>query len=330
MRKRQTGSNPVTKIYYISREEFKMFNKRTIALSLVLLLTVGMIFSLTGQVNAGWWPFGGNNKQEETQQKKSQETSEEKEVPDNKLVIQGSSTVLPIAQKAAEEYMNQNPEIDITVRGGGSGNGIAALIDNATDIADASRFIKEDEFMQARDNGVYPVPHRVAMDGIAVILNENNPVQDITLDEIEQIYTGEVSNWSELGGPDKEIVVVSRDSSSGTFEVFGEIALGGERVAQTALMQSSNGTVASTVGETEGAIGYVGLGYLDNPGIKAVKVNGVEPTNATVANGQFPIARPLFMFTDGWPEGLTAKFINFVLSAKGQEIVKTQGYVPLH
>ncbi|MBM7555460.1 phosphate ABC transporter substrate-binding protein [Halanaerobacter jeridensis] len=246
------------------------------------------------------------------------------------LNIQGSSTVLPIAQRAAEVYMENNPEVSISVRGGGSGNGIAALIDDATDIADASRFIKNKELNQAVDNGIQPVPHRVAMDGIAVILNENNSVSDLTLDEIKKIYTGQITNWKELGGPNKEIVVVSRDSSSGTFEVFGEIALEGARVAQTALMQSSNGTVASTVAETEGAIGYVGLGYLDNAGIKAIKVNGVNPTNATVASGEFPIARPLFMFTDGWPEGLTAKFINFVLSARGQEIAEQQGYVPLH
>ena len=305
-----------------------MFNRKTIALSLVLLLTVGMLLSVAGQAEAGWWPFGGED-EKETKQETKQNKEKEKEVEDNKLVVQGSSTVLPIAQNAAEAYMNKN-DVEITVRGGGSGNGIAALIDGATDIADASRFIKKKEFMQARDNDIYPVPHRVAMDGIAVIVNESNSVKNLTLNDLKKIYTGEVTNWKELGGPNKEIVVVSRDSSSGTFEVFGEIALKGERVSQKALMQSSNGTVASTVGETAGAIGYVGLGYLDNSGIKAVKVNGVKPTNATVASGEFPIARPLFMFTDGWPEGLTSKFINFILSAEGQEIVKTQGYVPLH
>ena len=246
------------------------------------------------------------------------------------LNIQGSSTVLPIAQRAAEVYMEKNPSVSISVRGGGSGNGIAALVDGATDIADASRFIKERELKQAVANGIQPVPHRVAMDGIAVIVNESNSVKDLTLNDLKKIYTGKISNWKELGGPNKEIVIVSRDSSSGTFEVFGEIALGGERVSPKALMQSSNGTVAGTVAETAGAIGYVGIGYLDNPGIKAIKVNGVKPTNATVASGEFPIARPLFMFTDGWPEGLTSKFINFVLSAEGQDIVEAQGYVPLH
>jgi phosphate transport system substrate-binding protein len=247
---------------------------------------------------------------------------------DNSLTIQGSSTVLPIAQKAAEVYMENN-DVNISVRGGGSGNGIAALIDGTTDIADASRFIKESEVKNAVENGYYPVPHRVAMDGIAVVVHPSNSVEGLTLEQIKQIYTGEVTNWSEFGGADKEIVVVSRDSSSGTFEVFNEIAVGGERVTPNALLQASNGAIVSVVSDTEGAIGYIGLGYLDDS-TKAIKVNGVAPSNATVASGEFPIARPLFMFTDGWPEGLTARFINFVLSAEGQKIVEEQGFVPLH
>ncbi|MGM0470865.1 MAG: phosphate ABC transporter substrate-binding protein [Bacillota bacterium] len=245
------------------------------------------------------------------------------------LTVQGSSTVLPIAQRAAEVYMESNPDVSITVRGGGSGNGIAALVDGAVDIADASRFIKSKELKQARKNEVYPVPHRVAMDGIAVVVNPANSVKELTLEDIKKIYTGQITNWQELGGPDKDIVIVSRDSSSGTYEVFGEIALDGQRVTPSALLQSSNGAVASAVSNTEGAIGYVGIGYLSDD-LKAVKVNGVKPTNATVANGKFPIARPLFMFTDGWPKGLTAKFINFILSKQGQKIVENQGYVPLH
>ncbi len=246
---------------------------------------------------------------------------------DNNLTIQGSSTVLPIAQKTAEVYMEKY-DVNISVRGGGSGNGIAALIDGTTDIADASRFIKESEVKNAVDNGYYPVPHRVAMDGIAVVINPSNPVENLTLDQLQQIYTGEITNWSELGGADKEIVVVSRDSSSGTFEVFNEIAVGGKRVTPNALLQASNGAIKSVVSDTEGAIGYVGLGYLDDT-LKAVKVNGVAPTNNTVASGEFPIARPLFMFTDRWPEGLTLRFINFVKSAEGQKIIEEQGFVPL-
>lgn len=245
------------------------------------------------------------------------------------LTIQGSSTVLPIAQKAAEVYMEQNSDVNISVRGGGSGNGIAALIDGAVDIADASRFIKQAEVEAAIENGNYPVPHRVAMDGIAVIVNPANSVEDLSLEDLKMIYSGEATNWSEFGGADMEIVVVSRDSSSGTFEVFNDITLGEERLTQGALLQASNGAIAGLVSDTEGAIGYVGLGYLSDA-VKAVEVNGVTPSNATVASGEFPIARPLFMFTDGWPEGLTLRFVNFVLSAEGQALIEEQGFVPLH
>src|SRR6056297_2216046 len=157
---------------------------------------------------------------------------------DNSLTIQGSSTVLPIAQKAAEVYMENN-DVNISVRGGGSGNGIAALIDGTTDIADASRFIKQEEVDNAVANGHFPVPHRVAMDGIAVVVHPDNPIDKLTLMEIKQIYTGQIENWSELGGTNQEVVVISRDSSSRTFEVFNEIAVEGERVTSGALLQAS-------------------------------------------------------------------------------------------
>jgi len=244
------------------------------------------------------------------------------------LTIQGSSTVLPIAQRAAEVYM-QNNNVNITVRGGGSGNGIAALIDGVVDIADASRFIKDKEVNAAVANNIYPVPHRVAMDGIAVVINPANSVKSLSIEQIKDIYTGKYTNWKELGGNNMEIVVISRDSSSGTFEVFEELVLGGEKVSPTALLQASNGAVAGVVAETKGAIAYVGLGYL-SVGLKAVTVNGILPSNATVANGQYPIARPLFMFTNSWPVGLTANFIDFILSNEGQKIVEEMGFVPLH
>src|SRR6056297_178236 len=165
------------------------------------------------------------------------------------LTIQGSSTVLPIAQKAAEVYMENNSGVNISVRGGGSGNGIAALIDGAVDIADASRFIKEKEVNAAVENGIFPVPHRVAMDGIAVVINPANSVEELSLEDLKAIYTGKVTNWKEFGGEDMEIVVVSRDSSSGTFEVFNDIALGGERLFQGALLQASNGAVGGLVAD---------------------------------------------------------------------------------
>jgi phosphate transport system substrate-binding protein len=245
-----------------------------------------------------------------------------------RLVIQGSTTVLPIAQKGAEVFMQRHPETDISVRGGGSGTGVAGLIDGICDIADSSRPIKDKELKKAEAKGVDPVAHVVAMDGIAVIVHPSNSVDGLSLSQIKDIYTGKISYWSEVGGGSQKIIVVSRDVASGTFECFNKLALKKERVRPDALLQASNAAVASAVKRTEGAIGYVGLGYL-SPEVKALTVEGIVPSVETVLKGTYPIARPLFMYTNGKPKGLAADFINFVLSAEGQEIVKDEGFVAL-
>ena len=244
-----------------------------------------------------------------------------------KLTIQGSTTVLPIAQAAAEAYMNNNPDADITVRGGGSGTGIAALIDGATDIADASRPMKDKEIKTAREKGVNPVAHIVARDGIAVVVHPDNPIKEISIEDIKAIYTGEVSRWDKVGGKGT-IVVVSRDAASGTFEAFNELALNNAKLTDAALMLASNLEIARTVAQTPGAIGYIGLGYLSDD-VKALKVEGVMPSEATVNDNSYPLARPLFMYTNGNPKGLAKGFIDFVMSAPGQKIVKEAGFVPV-
>ncbi|HHY46562.1 MAG TPA: phosphate ABC transporter substrate-binding protein [Firmicutes bacterium] len=250
------------------------------------------------------------------------------------LTLTGSTTVLPIAQRAAEVFMEKNKGANISVRGGGSGNGIAALIDGTTDIADSSRFIKQSEVEKAVAKGVYPVPHKVALDGIAIVVHPSNSIRRLTINQIKDIYTGKINNWKELGGPNRKIVAVSRDTSSGTYEVFEELVVKGERVRADALMQASNGAVASTVASTPGAIGYVGLGYVSEK-LKALEVSRdghewVRPSNQTVIDGDYPIARTLFMFTNGWPSGLAAKFINFIQSPAGQKLVEEVGFVPLY
>jgi len=245
-----------------------------------------------------------------------------------RLVIQGSTTVLPIAQKASEVFMQKRPEVDISVRGGGSGTGIAALIDGICDIADSSRPMKKKEIIKAKEKGVNPEPHVVAMDGIAVIVHPSNPVNQLSLSRIKNIYTGKVSNWSQLGGKNQRIVVISRDVASGTYECFSKLALKKERVCPDALLQASNVAVAQTVKRTRGAIGYVGLGYLSSE-VKALVVDGVEPSVETVLSGTYPISRPLFMYTNGKPKGLAKDFIDFVLSEGGQKIVGKQGFVSL-
>lgn len=245
-----------------------------------------------------------------------------------KLTIQGSTTVLPIAQAAAEAYMDNHPKADITVRGGGSGTGIAALIDGATDIADASRPMKEKEITLARERGIDPVANIVARDGIAVIVHPDNPMTGISKEDLKAIYTGEINSWDKISSGKGAIVVVSRDAASGTFEAFNELALDKAKLTDAALMLASNLEVARTVAQTPGAIGYVGLGYLSDE-VKAVTVNGVMASEATVNDDTYPLARPLFMYTNGTPGGLAKDFLAFVTSKDGQALVKEAGFVPV-
>jgi phosphate transport system substrate-binding protein len=246
------------------------------------------------------------------------------------IVIKGSTTVLPIAQKVAEVYMKANPDVRISISGGGSGNGMKAIIDGSTDIADSSRFIKDKEVKLAVEKGRYPVPFAVAYDCIVPVVHPSNSITDITLDQLEAIYKGEIKNWKDVGGPDREIVVVSRDTSSGTYEVWHEKVMKKERVYPGALLQASNGAVVQAVSKNKNAIGYIGLGYVD-ASVKALAANGITGSPETTLNGTYPVSRPLYMFTAGWPKGDTLNFINFVIHPqKGQKYVAEAGYVPLY
>jgi phosphate transport system substrate-binding protein len=244
------------------------------------------------------------------------------------LVVKGSTTVLPIAQAAAEKYMESNADCKITVSGGGSGNGIKAIIDGSTDIADASRFIKDKEVKDAVAKGVYPVPFAVAMDALLPVVNPSNPVTDLTPEQYRDIYTGKITNWKDVGGPSMAIAVVGRDTSSGTFETWENKIMNKERVTERALIVASNGAMVQTVARNKLAIGYIGLGYLDKS-VKALKVSGIMGSNETALDGSYPISRYLYMFTNGWPKGDALKFVNFVLSTDGQKIIADTGYVPL-
>jgi phosphate transport system substrate-binding protein len=244
------------------------------------------------------------------------------------LIMQGSTTVLPIAQAAAEAYMEIHRGADITVRGGGSGTGIAALIDNSTDIANSSRPMKVKEIKIAHEKGVKPVENVVALDGIAIIVHQGNSLANISRELLKDIYTGKITRWDRAGSNAGTIVVVSRDAASGTFEVFNEKVLEGAKLTDGALMLASNLEIARTVEQTPGAIGYVGLGYITGK-VKAVNVNGITPSETTVQDGSYPLARSLFMYTNGNPSGLAKSFLEFLLSDQGQQIVKEQGFVPL-
>ncbi|MBN1552333.1 phosphate ABC transporter substrate-binding protein [bacterium] len=247
----------------------------------------------------------------------------------NEIVIKGSTTVLPIAQAAAEKYMQIHPEVKISVSGGGSGNGIKALIDQSTDIADSSRFLKDSEIRMAMEKNILPVPHRIALDSVVPVVHPENILTDITIDQLKGIYTGQIKNWKEIGGKDMVITVVSRDTSSGTYEIWESKVLNKERVTPKAQTLASNGAVAQAVASNPYAIGYVGIGYI-NKDLKALTVNGIEATIASAISGVFPVSRPLFMFTSGWPEGETAAFLTYVVSPEGQKVVQAEGYVPLY
>lgn len=244
------------------------------------------------------------------------------------LTVTGSTTVLPIGQAAAEAYMNSNRYADIQVSGGGSGHGVQAVGTGVADIGMASRDLKSSESEK------YPklVRHVVAGDGIAMIVNTDNPVDSLTLAEIKSIYKGDIKNWNELGGEDLEIVVVGRDSSSGTREFFYKSVMDEEEFTERQLEKNSNGAVSQTISQTPGAIGYVSIGYLDNT-VKALDIDvGKTPVKATIENvmsGSYPIARNLYMFTEGEATGLAADYLAFLLSGDGQKIVSAEGYVPV-
>jgi phosphate transport system substrate-binding protein len=244
------------------------------------------------------------------------------------IVIKGSTTVLPIAQAALEAYMKANPGTKISLSGGGSGEGIKAVIDSSTDIATSSREIKESEIALAKSKGVNPTATVVAIDAIVPVVHPSNKVKNLTIDQLSQIYQGKITNWKEVGGEDLQIVVLSRDSSSGTFESWAELVLNKTKVTPRAQLQASNGAIVQTVSKNKYALGYIGLGYLDKS-TKALTVGGVPASAKTAISKEYPISRPLYLYTNGEPKGESAKFIRFVLSPAGQKIVAKEGFVPL-
>lgn len=244
------------------------------------------------------------------------------------LVVKGSTTVLPIAQAAAEAFMKKNPGVNVSISGGGSGDGIKALLDKTTDIANSSRNIKPEETALAATKGVKPVEYKIAIDAIVPVVHPGNPVKNLSIEQLSLIYQGKVRNWKEVGGRDMQIVVVSRDTSSGTYEIWEQKVMHKEKVTPRAQLQASNGAIVQVVSKNRYAIGYIGIGYL-NKSLKALSVNEIAGTPANALSGKYPIARPLYMFTDGESRGPAGDYINFILSPAGQSIVRKEGFVPL-
>ena len=264
------------------------------------------------------------------------------ETPISQVNIQnkGSDTIVNLALAWAEAYQKIHPEIRLSVTGGGSGTGIAALINGTVDIANASRKIKQEEVDAAKKNGTDPVEFVIARDAIAVIVNPENPINQLSLQQISDIYSGQINNWNELGGEDRPIVRLSRETNSGTHVYFLENVL---RLGQkdnktlfstdTLLLPSSEGITAE-ISQNPNAIGYDGLGYVTNE-TKVVAVSKTDngpfiiPSAETVNSGEYPIARDLYMYTAGPPKGVIEAYLNWIMSPDAQKIVKELGFVPI-
>lgn len=252
----------------------------------------------------------------------------------------GSDTMVNLALAWAEHYQNAHPDVRISVTGGGSGTGIAALINGTVDLANASRAMKTEEKQQAEVNGIEPIEYIVARDAIAVIVNPGNPVSRLTLQQISDIYSGKINNWAELGGEDRPIVRLSRETNSGTHVYFLEtvLRLGDKNnttlfSTDTLLLPSSEGII-NEVRQNPNAIGYDGLGYVpdDLKIIAVAEADGspyVLPMISTVNDKSYPIARDLYIYTAGQPTGAVKTYLDWILSDEAQEIVSELGFVPI-
>jgi len=245
------------------------------------------------------------------------------------LVIKGSTTIMPLARRIGGAFENLHPGLSVEVSGGGSATGIRALINGNADIATSSTFIDDKDVEYAMRQGVYPVPFQIANDCIIPIVHRSNPVTEITLADLKRIYLGQVRNWSQLGGPNRKIEAVERDVTSGTHEVWHELVMNREVSSNPLPIQDSNAGIIELISNNPDAIGYISLSYL-NARVKPIRVDGTLGSSRTMRDGSYRISRPLFMFTNGWPEGKTLEYINFVLDPqRGQVMVSEAHYIPL-
>jgi len=271
---------------------------------------------------------------------RQEENSTAPQTADLTIQNKGSDTIVNLALAWAEEYQSQHPDVSLSVTGGGSGTGIASLINGTVDIANASRKMKPEEIETARESGVEPVEFVIARDAIAIIVHQDNPVDQLSLQQISDIYSGKFNNWQELGGEDRPIVRLSRETNSGTHVYFLEevIRLGEEDnqtlfSRDTLLLPSSEG-IGAEIRDNPNTIGYDGLGYVTED-MKVIAVSKdptgdyILPSAETVNSGRYPVARDLYMYTDGEPSGTIQEYIQWIQSPEAQEIVTELGFVPI-
>jgi len=255
------------------------------------------------------------------------------------IQVKGSDTMVNLVQILAEEYMAKNPKTPIAVLGGGSGTGITGLINQTCDIANSSREWRPKEIDQAWDKGVTPRPFVVAVDGLSIVVNEKNPVEQLTVAQVGAIYRGEIKNWKAVGGPSQAVSLYGRQSNSGTYVFMQEFVLGNKNYSTDMKEMNGNAQIIEGLIQDAGAVGYVGVGYLFDEtgqvrkGLKVLKISkepngaGYLPTDkAAVDSGAYPISRPLYMATNGKPKGDVAAFLQWIVGPEGQAIVEREGF----
>ena len=245
-----------------------------------------------------------------------------------KLVIKGSDTLgAKLVPTLSEEYKAKNPSVSFEIAAEGSTTGIAAIIDGTAQIGMSSRRAKTTEVSAAQAKGVSLKPTIVAYDGIAIIVNSNSPVSTLTKRQVEQIFAGDITDWSAVGGSAGKISIYTRNTSSGTYSDFRDLAMKKRDYAGSSQKMAGNEQITSEVGKNPSGIGYVGLAYINDPGIKVVSIEGLLPSKESVLDKKYPYARPTFYYTNGEPTGEAAKFIEFTLSDAGKKIVEKVGFV---
>jgi len=316
-RRVQIGKHANRKVQNMKKFKWGSASKTAIlALSVALMLTAALLVGCGGD---------GNGDVDV-----SDDADAANEALSGMLTIEGSDTMVNIAQAWAEQFMDENPDVMITIRGGGSGAGIASLINGTVDFSLASRDVRPSEFEDGAAVGVEIIENTTSYDGIAVIVNPESGMTEISKDDLGKVYRGEITNWSDLGGEDLDIVLLGRDSASGTFAFFQEVIVGeDDDYSQTMRNIQTNMGIVTEVQTNPGAVGYVGMGYVTDD-VAVLEVDGVVGTVDAVRDGSYVLARRMLMNSDGAPTGLAAAFLDWVQGPAGQTIVEEEGFVPIN
>ncbi len=297
-------------------------------------MTTTWRISLVSGLLALWTATGcSGSRTEEARREEDRAAGQGAATTSQRLTIKGSDTLVILAQRWAEGFMAQHPGTAVQVSGGGSGTGIAALINGTTDIANSSRPIKDSEKAQVRQaRGADAHETAVALDALAVYVERSNPVQSLTFAQLKDIFRGKITKWSDVGGPDRPIVLYSRENNSGTYAYFKEHVLEDEDFAPTAQTLPGTAAVINAVSRDPNGIGYGGIAYAEGVRLVPVAREGeapVEPSMENATSGKYPLSRFLYVYTAGQPSGVAAQYIEYVLSSAGQQVVEGVGYYPL-